>query len=130
MMLSKAQLDELQRALRRRLAEFDAEIREDVGRERDESFAEVSGSVHDSADEAVADVISDMDHAEVSRDLREMREIEAALSRIAGGSYGTCAQCGKPIGFERLRAQPTALRCFDCQRVYEKTTAQAGHPKI
>jgi len=130
MMLSKAQLDELQRALRGRLAEFDAEIREDVGRERDESFAEVSGSVHDSADEAVADVISDMDHAEVSRHLREMREIEAALARIAGGSYGACAQCGKPIGFERLRAQPTALRCFDCQRVHEKTTAQAGHPKI
>ena len=32
-----------------------------------------------------------------------------------------CMQCGGDIPFERLQAQPTALRCIACQSEYEKT---------
>lgn len=39
--------------------------------------------------------------------------IEAALTAIETGSYGVCAECGKPIPYERLDAVPDALYCID-----------------
>ena len=41
--------------------------------------------------------------------------IEAALTRLADGSFGLCVQCGETIPFERLESQPTAIRCLPCQ---------------
>ena len=43
-----------------------------------------------------------------------LADIDAALARIEGGIYGTCASCGKPIGEERLRALPTTTLCAEC----------------
>lgn len=46
--------------------------------------------------------------------LAEIRMIEAALDRIADGTYGECVACGKPIAGARLEAVPHAARCADC----------------
>jgi RNA polymerase-binding transcription factor DksA len=51
---------------------------------------------------------------------RQLEQIEAALERIEGGSYGACAICGKPIAEERLRAVPWATLCIDDQRKQEQ----------
>ena len=40
--------------------------------------------------------------------------IQAALERIAGGTYGACDSCGKDIGLARLEAVPEATRCVSC----------------
>jgi DnaK suppressor protein len=53
--------------------------------------------------------------------LDELRGLEAARSRLADGSYGVCMDCGGDIGFERLRANHSAVRCIDCQTMHEKT---------
>ena len=53
-----------------------------------------------------------------------------ALERIADGSYGACSDCGLEIGFERLKVEPGALRCIECQRVYEKTFAHPDRPRL
>jgi RNA polymerase-binding transcription factor DksA len=45
---------------------------------------------------------------------RELAEIDAALARIAQGSYGTCQGCGGPMGLQRLRALPEAKYCVAC----------------
>lgn len=45
----------------------------------------------------------------------KLDEAEAALHRIAAGTYGRCADCGAPIAEARLRALPTALRCTACE---------------
>lgn len=45
-----------------------------------------------------------------------LADIDAALSRIDDGTYGTCSLCGNPIGAERLRALPWARLCIDDQR--------------
>ena len=42
-------------------------------------------------------------------------DIQAALSRKAGGTYGRCQQCDCRIPAERLRASPTARWCASCQ---------------
>lgn len=41
--------------------------------------------------------------------------IEAALARIAEGTYGTCASCGKEIPEARLEARPESILCVDCK---------------
>jgi DnaK suppressor protein len=128
--LTRGQLDELQRIIKERHDSLMAEVHEEVARSRDETYGEIAGPVTDTGDEAIADLISDIDNAEVSRDLREIRELEAAQTRIGAGTYGACAECGGAIVFERLRVNPAAIRCFDCQRVHEKTYAHASEPKL
>ena len=41
-------------------------------------------------------------------------EIEAALDRLAKGSYGICERCGRQVPDERLQARPTARTCVTC----------------
>lgn len=48
--------------------------------------------------------------------LQEIRMIEAALDRIAQGSYGICVVCGDPIGEERLDVLPHTPTCRNCAR--------------
>ncbi len=43
-----------------------------------------------------------------------LEEITAALERVADGSYGICAVCGKPIDPARLDARPVARTCVGC----------------
>lgn len=45
---------------------------------------------------------------------RELADIDAALARIAEGSYGRCQSCGGPMGLQRLRALPEARYCVAC----------------
>jgi len=121
MTLNRREVIELARKIEDRRALLAAEIRRTAARARDETWSEVAGEVHDNADEALADVVADLDNAEVHRDLAEVRELEAARARIADGSYGVCADCGADIPMARLRAQPAALRCVACQERREKT---------
>ena len=64
-----------------------------------------------------ADVASDEAEEEVDLALqtaaqRKLEEVEAALRRIDEGTYGICANCGKPISVERLRAVPWTTLCL------------------
>ena len=45
-----------------------------------------------------------------------LADIDAALSRLADGSYGICQTCGQPIGAERLTARPAARTCIGCTK--------------
>lgn len=46
--------------------------------------------------------------------LRELQAIDAALDRIAAGTFGICAKCGNPIAPARLAAVPHAALCEEC----------------
>jgi RNA polymerase-binding transcription factor DksA len=46
--------------------------------------------------------------------LLEIRMIQAALGRIADGTFGECVACGEPISEERMNAVPHAARCKRC----------------
>jgi DnaK suppressor protein len=54
------------------------------------------------------------------RDRKTIREIDAALERIAAGTYGECALCENDIGANRLRALPTTTLCIECATAREK----------
>ena len=53
----------------------------------------------------------DLEEADLSRDMGELKEIDAARRRLDDGSYGICTDCGADIGFDRLHAEPAAARC-------------------
>ena len=75
-------------------------------------------------DEAVADLESSIEIAEIERDVRELREVEGALARLHEPEYGVCADCGSEIPFSRLSASPTATRCVACQRRAERLLSE------
>jgi RNA polymerase-binding transcription factor DksA len=46
--------------------------------------------------------------------LRDLAALDRAAERMAAGTYGTCAQCGRDIGEARLEALPAAETCIAC----------------
>ena len=49
----------------------------------------------------------------------EERRIAEARRALEQGTYGSCADCGRPIPPERLKAMPEAIRCMEDQRRFE-----------
>jgi RNA polymerase-binding transcription factor DksA len=128
--LTPEQLARLRAMIDERCEALSAEIHRDAARSRDETYGELAGPVTDGGDKATADLISDLDSAELDRDLGELRQLEVARGKLAGGSYGICVDCGDEINFERLLVQPGALRCLDCQRIHERTYTHPPEPKL
>jgi RNA polymerase-binding protein DksA len=69
----------------------------------------------DFADIASDDIDRKMLETIGSKDMKRMRLIDAAITRIEQGKYGLCMKCGKKIPRERLEAIPYALLCIECQ---------------
>ena len=47
----------------------------------------------------------------------EVRQIKAALARLADGEFGYCEACGEDIPEPRLLLTPTATKCVACARL-------------
>ena len=74
----------------------------------------------DGRDEPTVDVMRDLDVAELQRRADQLASVEAALGRIADGTFGLCTQCGDAISLLRLRASPGSARCILCQSNAER----------
>lgn len=117
--LQESQQREIEQWLAAREQELGAEIR--AAREAKEERPSAQGpQVDDEGELGEERTRTGIEHVEVERDRLELRAIEEARSRIAQGTYGECADCGDDIAFERLRAQPIASRCLECQAIYER----------
>jgi RNA polymerase-binding protein DksA len=128
--LSFERAAEFRSILRARSTTLRDEIRTTLARSGDESHARIAEQARDPEDDSFADLIVDVNNAEVTRDLQELRQIDGAMQRLLEGSYGICLSCGVEIPIERLRAQPTATRCIRCQSTYEQTHAQSRGPSL
>ncbi len=116
--------------LRERWSDLRDETRAALSRSENETYADIAGRLGDLEDQSLADLLVDVDLAEVARDAQEIRSIERALHRIALGTYGVCVSCGQPIERERLEAYPTANRCAGCQRGYEHDQLTTPTPRL
>ena len=126
--LQNKQLESLQTAMRARQIQLREEIRQALIKSDSEHYLQIADSVRELEDESFADLIVDVGLAEIDRDLDELRAIDAALLRMADGSYGVCEACDRPIDVKRLNLTPQALRCIDCQTLFERTHFQkTGH---
>ena len=52
---------------------------------------------------------------------RSLRNVRAALDRIADGTYGACLECDEEISHKRLQAVPWATLCIACQERADRT---------
>jgi DnaK suppressor protein len=62
---------------------------------------------------------AEQDVTAVTADMRTrtLKEIERALGRVAGGTYGICEGCGEDISPNRLKAIPWTRYCLTCQEL-------------
>ncbi|NMG67149.1 TraR/DksA family transcriptional regulator [Azoarcus indigens] len=121
--LSEQQLRALSELLDKREQAVKSGVHEHVDRLRASSEPGLSAPVGDAADQADLELLRDNENAAVVREVRELRDIEAARARLAEGEAGICIDCGDDIPFARLEAQPAAARCVRCQDLYERTHA-------
>jgi RNA polymerase-binding protein DksA len=72
------------------------------------------------ADFATVTVDREIDYTLEENEERLLAAIDAALTRIDDGTFGTCRTCGRPIDPERLEALPYTTQCIDCKRKEER----------
>lgn len=114
------------RQLRQRWQALRAEVRDALLRADTERFATIAGQMHETQDLVLAELLAEVNHADIVRDVAEIRDIEDTLRRLARGTWGTCVACNKPIPDARLVAFPTAKRCRPCQQRHEAGRAGGG----
>jgi RNA polymerase-binding transcription factor DksA len=54
-------------------------------------------------------------------------KIDAALARLAAGSYGTCSRCGREIALARLALVPATEFCLRCARHPPRARRRVAH---
>ena len=113
--LSEKQLQQFEQRLRNRREELREIIHRELANSKQEDFTELAGMVHDAGDESFAELLRGINIATRTRELEEIRDVEASLERIKNGIYGTCIECNDKIALDRLDAYPTAKRCINCQ---------------
>jgi RNA polymerase-binding protein DksA len=87
-----------------------------------EDFKEIVDGMDpkDVADIASDDIDRKMIEAIGSQDLKRLKLIDSALTRIQQGKYGLCIKCSKRIPQDRLEAIPYALMCIECKTEEER----------
>lgn len=90
--------------------------------ELDVQTAEGNGvhEVGDFKDAAAEESIASIDNAQAAHAALELAQVQAALRRLADGTYGECVDCGDPIDLRRLNALPATPYCAPCQSVHER----------
>lgn len=59
-------------------------------------------------DQFVSEQVANLDYT-------ELKLVDAALDRLAAGTFGRCKVCGCLIAARRLHAVPWAARCLECE---------------
>ncbi len=106
-------------ALEDRRVRLRAEVKAQMEGSGDERVVGLRNRLDETDDWAVADALAELDIAGLRHALRELTDVDAALARMHGGTYGECLDCGDPIAAARLAAYPTATRCIECQEAHE-----------
>lgn len=97
--------------------------RSELLRESDETLAHLQeGGLQepDIADRASAETDRALELRTRDRERKLISKIDAALERIADGSYGYCEETGEPITIRRLEARPIATLSIEAQERHER----------
>ncbi len=108
---SKTKLEEQKKSLQKELGSFASED-PNLKHNWDAKYPNrEDGDKDEEADEAQEyDNMLSLEH---SLELK-LKDVNAALEKIAQGKYGICENCGKEIDKERLLACPEAKTCLKC----------------
>jgi RNA polymerase-binding transcription factor DksA len=128
--LTERQVEELTLRLTDRTRLLAARVREELAASDRQHYRDLVGAVTDTADEALASALVDVDTEIIDRHIIELRDIEAARERMKKETYGICIDCGDVVVYERLAAYPTAKRCVRCQQQRERIYVHPGRPTL
>lgn len=107
--VTKPELNVFLRALKHRQTELGS-----GNRSREALSIETSSDELDRIQQA-----SDRDYAigNLERTSRPLREVQIAIRRVDGGTFGVCIGCEESIRSKRLAAVPWASLCIACQEL-------------
>jgi len=109
----------LEAALLQRQTQLDRQLTEHLGGEtRADHTRELLQQ--DAREAAQREGEREIDMAISDLETRELGEVSAALRRLQGSDYGRCVDCDADIPFDRLQAEPWALRCVACEGARER----------
>ena len=97
--------------------------REEILREAEETIAALQSdslAVPDIADRAAAETERSIELRARDRQRKLLAKIDAALRRIADGTYGYCEETDEPIELKRLEARPIATLTIEAQERHER----------
>jgi RNA polymerase-binding transcription factor DksA len=114
-------------ALRARLAGAESQLEEDM---HQPSGGETSGSLSNLpvhlADLGSHEYEEEINETLLGNEEQLLAEVEAALDRLAQGTFGRCERCRQEIPAGRLRAVPYARFCLSCARKWEAANEPAA----
>jgi DnaK suppressor protein len=116
--MSKNELEKYRTALEAKKAEIAASLRN-----RDEIAIEKTA---DAIDEVQLAGERELAIRNLDRESNLLRNVRAALARIADGSFGICMHCEEEINTKRLNAVPWAPFCIRCQEAADRHEFEAG----
>lgn len=101
-------------SLERQLAEFAAQNPKNA----DDQVTQFP-NLGDKDDENAEEVDAYSTNLTLERTLEsDLRDINAALQKIAEGKYGICKYCNKEIDEKRLLARPGSSSCISCKKSF------------
>jgi DnaK suppressor protein len=113
---------------RRNLELLAAQCGEEAGLHR--PLNDVTGGVITGIPEEtdLAQALSDRENADILVHLLDQNreQVERALERLHEGAYGICESCSRHIPAERLKFQPAATRCVECQSQWDRLNGRTA----
>jgi phage/conjugal plasmid C-4 type zinc finger TraR family protein len=120
--------EHLLEAKRRQLEQLAAACGEEAGLHR--PLADIVGGVITSIpeDTDLAQALSDRETSDILVHLLDenREQVERALERVREGAYGICEGCGNRIPAARLKFQPAATRCVECQSHWDRINGRTA----
>ncbi|HME43223.1 MAG TPA: TraR/DksA family transcriptional regulator [Syntrophorhabdales bacterium] len=105
---------------KKKLLKMRAAILDKAKKLKEDSYTLGTDGIQDMADAASNAYNADILMSLSDNDLTLLKEIDAALDKLASGTYGVCEDCEEPITEKRLEANPVARYCINCQRMNEQ----------
>jgi RNA polymerase-binding transcription factor DksA len=120
--------EHLLEASRQQLEQLAAACGEEAGLHR--PLADFVGGVITSIpeDTDLAQALSDRETSDILVHLLDenREQVERALERVREGAYGICEGCGHRIPAARLKFQPAATRCVECQSHWDRLNGRTA----
>jgi DnaK suppressor protein len=120
--VTRQQLNGYRKELLNLAADLERSLAHDHRELRREEEPDVEGGPMPSTEDVVNSGAQEVEIGLILNEERLLAEVIAALDRIDAGTFGKCAECGRPIGQSRLDALPYARQCIRCARVAQPAT--------
>lgn len=103
-----------------------AEVRRELFGQLGDQLQSENDIPQDAGDRSLIDLLEDTGLAVADIRRQQLTRMDQALAQFEQGRYGFCETCGQEIPEARLRAEPFAIRCVDCQQQREMPAKGPG----